>query len=62
MDITRILKKDNKLDVNGFPINPELFCKKNVTKNDFIVSGDKLYKAKVFPEKAILGSYYYYQS
>ena len=60
MDITRILKKDNKLEVNGFPIDPELFCKKNVTKNDFIASGDKLYKKKVFPEKAILGSYYYY--
>jgi len=62
MDISRILKKDNKLDFNGFSVNPEIFYKTNISKRDFIPSGEKLYKAKQFPEKAILGSYYYFHS
>lgn len=61
MEITRILKKDLKLDFNGLSVNSELFLKKNISKMDF-TTGEKLYAAKKFPEKAILGSYYYYQS
>jgi putative SOS response-associated peptidase YedK len=62
MDITRILKKDNKLDFNGFLVDPKLFNKVNISKWDFKPIGERLFKSKQFPEKAILGSYYYMQS
>jgi putative SOS response-associated peptidase YedK len=62
MDITRILKKDHKLDFNGFAINPGLFHKNNISKSDFYPVGGMLNRGNKFPEKAILGSYYYYQS
>ena len=62
MDITRILKKDNKLDINGFLVDPALFNKRNISRRDFEPLGEKLFKLKQFPEKAILGSYYYMQS
>jgi putative SOS response-associated peptidase YedK len=62
MDITRILKKDHILDMNGFMIEPELFNKENISRKDFRPVGEKLFKTKQFPEKAILGSYYYMQS
>ena len=59
MDITRILRKDNNLDVNGTQVNPWMFHKENPTKKDFMAIGNKLYKARPFPEKAILGNFYY---
>jgi putative SOS response-associated peptidase YedK len=62
MDITRILKKDNILDFNGFSVDPALFSKKNISRKDFRPEGKRLYMTRPFPEKAILGSYYYSQS
>ena len=62
MDITRILKKDHILDINGFLVNPGLFNKRNISRKDFRPVGERLLKTKPFPEKAILGSYYYMQS
>jgi putative SOS response-associated peptidase YedK len=62
MDITSILKKDNKIDMNGFLVKPELFSKRNISRKNLIPAGEKIFQTKEFPEKAILGSYYYMQS
>lgn len=62
MDITRLLKKENNLDINGIPVSPEIFRKPDISKIDFIHSKQKLLKTREFPEKSILGSYYYHQS
>jgi len=62
MDITRILKKGNNLDFNGIPVPPEFLQKPDISKRDFHQSGERLLKSREFPEKSILGSYYYHQS
>ncbi len=62
MDITRLLKKENNLDFNGVPVSSEIFRKPDISKSDFLRSKQKLLKNREFPEKSILGSYYYHQS
>lgn len=62
MDITRILKKENDLDFNGIPVASDLLRKPNISKSDFHPSGERLLKSREFPEKSIMGSYYYHQS
>jgi len=62
MDITRLLKKENNLDFNGISISSEIFRKPDISKIDFLRSKRKLLKNREFPEKSILGSYYYHQS
>ncbi|MBR9997989.1 MAG: SOS response-associated peptidase family protein [Cyclobacteriaceae bacterium] len=60
MDITLLLQKEMKLKLNGLGISPDLFSKKNPDKSDFNQKGAKLYPPQKFPEKEILGSYYFY--
>ena len=62
MDITGLLKKENNLDFNGVPVSSEIFRKPDISKSDFLRSKQKLLKNREFPEKSILGSYYYHQS
>lgn len=59
MDISRILKKELKLEFNGFPLDPGIFHRKDLSRKDFRPSGERLLQSVKFPEKAILGSYYY---
>ncbi len=62
MDITRILRKEINIEYNGIPVPSDLLFKQDVSGKDFHISGDKWLKSREFPEKSILGSYYYHQS
>jgi putative SOS response-associated peptidase YedK len=62
MDITRILRKEGNLEYNGIPIPPDLLSKSDISGRDFHISGERLLRNREFPEKSILGSYYYHQS
>jgi putative SOS response-associated peptidase YedK len=60
MDITHMLQKEMKLKFNGLQVSPEIFRKKNPDKLDFNQNSKKLFTRQKFPEKEILGSYYFY--
>ena len=62
MDITRMLRKENNMDFNGIPFPPDFLFKSEISGRDFHVSGERWLKNREFPEKSILGSYYYHQS
>lgn len=62
MDITRILRKENNIEYNGISVPADLLCKPDVSGKDFHISGERWLKSREFPEKSILGSYYYHQS
>jgi putative SOS response-associated peptidase YedK len=62
MEITGILKKHYNLDFNGYPVKTDIFNKSRISRKDLNPVGEKLIKSRQFPEKAILGSYYYFQS
>lgn len=62
MDITGMLRKENNMEYNGIPVSQDLLCKSDVSGKDFHISGEKWLKNREFPEKSILGSYYYQQS
>jgi putative SOS response-associated peptidase YedK len=60
MDITHMLQKELKLNFNGLQVSPEIFRKKSPDKMDFDRKNLKLFTRQKFPEKEILGSYYFY--
>lgn len=62
MDITGILRKESNMDYNGIPVPPDLLNKPDISGRDFHISGERWLKNSEFPEKSILGSYYYHQS
>ncbi len=62
MDITRILRKESNMDYNGIPVPSDLLSKSNISRRDFHISGERWLKNREFPEKSILGSYYFHQS
>jgi putative SOS response-associated peptidase YedK len=62
MDISRILRKETDMDYNGIPVPSDLLYKTDISSRDFHISGERWLKNRKFPEKSILGSYYYHQS
>lgn len=60
MDITQMMNRETKLKFNGLKVSPEIFSKKNPGKSDFNKNGQKFVNRQKFPEKEILGSYYFY--
>jgi putative SOS response-associated peptidase YedK len=60
MDITCLLQKEFKREFNGIEILRNVFVKKQPGKTDFCQKHSKLYPLNKFPEKEILGSYYYF--
>jgi len=60
MDITHLLQREIKQDFNGIEILPDILIKKHPQKADFYLRHSKIFPAQKFPEKEILGSYYYF--
>jgi hypothetical protein len=60
MDITRMFRNTVEMNFNGLEISPDLFKKKNPERSDFNRNGPKLYPHQQFPEKEILGTYFFY--
>ena len=60
MDITHLLQREIKQDFNGIEILPDILIKKHPQKADFYQRNSKIFQAQKFPEKEILGSYYYF--
>lgn len=60
MDITHLLQREIRMNLKGIEILPEVLIKKNPEKADFLIKQNKLFPAQKFPEKEILGSYYYF--
>lgn len=60
MDITHLLQREIKQDFNGIEILPDILIKTHPQKADFYQRHSKIFPAQKFPEKEILGSYYYF--
>ena len=61
MDITHMLQKEIKLNFNGIEISPVIFSKKNPEASDFSRTAFRLFPTHKFPEKEIMGTYFFYQ-
>ena len=62
MDITRMIRKEYNLEFNGIPVSREIFTRTDISKRDFYTTRKRILTKREFPEKEIMGSYYYYQS
>lgn len=60
MDITHLLQRKFNRTYHGIEVLPDIFSKKNPGKADFYLKHSKLNPIQKFPEKEILGSYYYF--
>jgi len=60
MDITQLLQQEIRMNFNGVEIHQDLLIKKNPGRIDFFRKPDKLFPEQKFPDKEILGSYYYF--
>lgn len=60
MDITQLLQREIRMNFNGVEIHPDLLIKENPGRTDFHRKPDKLFPEQKFPDKEILGSYYYF--
>ena len=59
MDISRIFKKELKMEINGVELDSDITLKKEVSASDFRTKGKALFHKKPFPQKEILGGYHY---
>jgi putative SOS response-associated peptidase YedK len=60
MDITHLLHRETRLKLNGIEVLQEILIKGNPGKADFYRQESRLFPEQKFPEKEILGSYYYF--